>query len=58
MAAPMRVWAAIEPCRPGIDTDAGAEDQLCVPAVAIEGDSWRRREAEQTVSRRRPPKKS
>jgi hypothetical protein len=32
---------AVDPSRPCVQAEGDAEDQLCVPAVALKGDSYR-----------------
>ena len=38
------LWMAVEPGAAGIDPQGRVEHQLCVPAVSIEGASYRLRE--------------
>jgi hypothetical protein len=37
------VWMQIQPCTRGVTAHHSVEDQLCVPAMQIDGDSYRMR---------------
>ena len=42
-ATPMRLDPAIQPGRSSLEPQRHSKDQLCVPAVLIDGDSYRMR---------------